>query len=61
MSVAILFKHREPCTHKGCSHHVKHPCEYCGRIAAQGEVQVNISSYDKWNKFNERIQRTVKT
>lgn len=22
-----------PCSHRGCLHHVSHPCEGCGRIA----------------------------
>lgn len=22
-----------PCDHRGCLHHVSHPCEGCGRIA----------------------------
>jgi len=25
----------EPCDHRGCLHHVTHPCEGCGRIAGQ--------------------------
>ena len=33
-----LYKDGEPCTHKGCKHHVKHPCEGCGRIMASGEA-----------------------
>ena len=25
----------EPCSHPGCSRHVSHPCEVCGRIACR--------------------------
>lgn len=25
----------EPCEHKGCLHHITHPCEGCGRIAGK--------------------------
>ena len=28
----------EPCHHRGCKNHVSHPCEVCGRTAAQGTV-----------------------
>jgi hypothetical protein len=31
-------KDGEPCLHKGCAHHVKHPCEVCGRYQARGEA-----------------------
>lgn len=27
-----------PCAHRGCLHHVTHPCEGCGRIAGAGVV-----------------------
>jgi len=33
-----LLKNGEPCIHKGCSHHTKHPCEICHRTNAQGEA-----------------------
>lgn len=29
------MKDGEPCGHPGCLHHVKHPCEGCGRIAGR--------------------------
>jgi len=25
----------EPCEHKGCLHHITHPCEGCGRIGGR--------------------------
>lgn len=28
-----ILKDGEPCSHKGCLHHITHPCESCGRIA----------------------------
>jgi hypothetical protein len=24
------------CGHRGCGHHITHPCEKCGRIGAKG-------------------------
>jgi hypothetical protein len=27
-----MLKDNEPCSHKGCLHHITHPCEGCGRI-----------------------------
>ncbi|MFA6063863.1 MAG: hypothetical protein WC736_14850 [Gallionella sp.] len=29
-----------PCSHRGCLHHVTHPCEGCGRIAGVGVVDL---------------------
>ncbi len=34
----IKFENGQPCSHPGCLHHMKHPCEGCGRIAGQGVV-----------------------
>ena len=34
----LLYRDEQPCKHKGCAHHVKNPCEGCGRIGARGEV-----------------------
>lgn len=34
----------EPCDHRGCLHHVTHPCEGCGRIAGQYAKIAAISS-----------------
>ena len=28
------FEPGEPCNHPGCSSHISHPCEGCGRIGA---------------------------
>lgn len=37
-SVKLRILHDgEPCDHPGCDHHMKHPCEVCGRIGARGE------------------------
>jgi hypothetical protein len=33
----IYFEDGEPCPHPGCKNHITHPCEVCGRIAAQGK------------------------
>lgn len=32
------LKDGEPCKHPGCAHHMKHPCEVCGRTLARGEA-----------------------
>ena len=37
-----LYQDGEPCTHKGCSHHVLHPCEVCGRIMSRGKAWAPI-------------------
>jgi hypothetical protein len=29
-----MLKDGEPCSHPGCAHHLTHPCERCGRVAA---------------------------
>ena len=34
----------EPCKHIGCQHHYSHPCEVCGRIAAQGQSWVRLAN-----------------
>ncbi len=28
----LVLEQKPPCSHKGCYHHVKHPCEECGRL-----------------------------
>ena len=33
-----MMKDGEPCSHPGCAHHITHPCEGCGRIAARGRT-----------------------
>ena len=32
------YKDGEPCLHRGCAHHVRTPCEGCGRREAGGEA-----------------------
>ena len=34
----VKYKGGEPCSHKGCKSHKRHPCEKCGRTEAQGVV-----------------------
>lgn len=34
----VLVKSGDPCSHKGCLHHVLTPCEGCGRIAGVGDI-----------------------
>jgi len=34
----LKYRDKEPCKHKGCQHHISHPCEECGRTGAEGEV-----------------------
>lgn len=29
------IKDGEPCSHPGCLHHIKHPCDGCGRIGGK--------------------------
>lgn len=36
----VAFGDGEPCMITGCRHHVKHPCEMCGRYQARGEAKV---------------------
>ena len=31
------YKDGEPCSHPGCSQHLSHPCEGCGRYLSRGE------------------------
>lgn len=42
-SLAPFLKYRngEPCNHRGCQHHISHPCEGCGRIGAEGEIWIS--------------------
>jgi len=34
----LLYRDGQACKHKGCAHHVVHPCKGCGRIGARGEI-----------------------
>lgn len=42
-----LLKNGEPCIHKGCALHIKHPCEVCHRIETQGEAWAPIKNQRK--------------
>ena len=33
-----------PCAHRGCLHHVTHPCEGCGRIAGRSPAKEQAES-----------------
>lgn len=35
-----VYKDGEPCDHPGCSQHVTHPCEGCGRIMGKEQRQI---------------------
>lgn len=37
-----VFRDGQECWHAGCSRHVSHPCEVCGRIGAKGEVTMTM-------------------
>jgi len=37
IEAGCTIKEGQPCGHRGCLHHVSHPCEGCGRIAGRGE------------------------
>ena len=34
----VKYYDGQPCDHKGCLHHISHPCEGCGRIGGKGVV-----------------------
>lgn len=38
--MTVIYRDGEPCPHRGCKKHITHPCEGCGRIAAQGEAKI---------------------
>ena len=38
----MKFKDNGPCSHKGCLHHITHPCEGCGRIGGKMEKDLII-------------------
>ena len=38
----VFYKDGEPCDHPGCTNHISHPCEICGRVGAKGEVLIII-------------------
>ena len=35
------MKDGEPCEHRGCLHHISHPCEKCGRIAGKNPIYLD--------------------
>lgn len=37
----------EPCDHKGCLHHISHPCEGCGRIAGKTIQKLTKEEIDR--------------
>ena len=39
------LKDGESCQHPGCTNHVTHPCECCGRTQARGEYKVPRPEY----------------
>ena len=41
------YRSGEPCYHIGCINHITHPCEYCGRLGANGEAKVDITFRQK--------------
>lgn len=52
--MTVLYRDGEPCEHRGCERHITHPCEWCGRIAASGDVKdetVWNTRPDQWIKF----------
>jgi hypothetical protein len=32
----IILEDGESCPHPGCTNHISHPCETCGRFGAEG-------------------------
>lgn len=46
----VIYEDGEPCPHKGCEHHISHPCETCNRKGAIGESEPII-------RYKERIVR----
>ena len=61
-----LLKPGEPCGHKGCLHHVTHPCGGCGRIAGRGyaykgkERRALMEGGRFENNVSQRINRNPK-
>ena len=43
----IYYRHGMPCKHRGCWAHKTHPCEYCGRIACEGEAFIKKTKKNK--------------
>ena len=35
----VTVSEGQPCNHTGCSLHISHPCEVCGRIAMRGTAE----------------------
>jgi hypothetical protein len=42
-----VYDHLTPCDHPGCLHHMKHPCEGCGRIGGVGRAEIRENPYIK--------------
>jgi hypothetical protein len=49
----VTFGDNMPCFNIGCAHHVKSPCEMCGRRMAQGVARVR-SGFLTIRKSTER-------
>jgi hypothetical protein len=50
--VMVRLEDGEECLHKGCSSHISHPCEGCGRIGAHGVVSIPQSKYQRERSSN---------
>jgi hypothetical protein len=53
----VIFGDNVPCFNRGCQHHMRSPCEMCGRVMAQGVARVR-SGFLTINKHMEREVNT---
>lgn len=44
-----FYKSGQPCKHKTCFFHQKTPCDYCGRIACNGDVKITKNEERDFN------------
>ena len=42
-----IYADHESCKHRGCLHHISHPCEYCGRINGNGIAEIMVTPIKK--------------
>ena len=59
-----LYEDGEPCSHKGCAHHVDHPCEVCHRTMARGEawalIRKSITKQEIIMEYKEMEKEVIK-
>lgn len=57
----VMFGDGVPCPNPGCSGHMTHPCEMCGRVACRGAVDVRMGWLRVWKEEEivEKKERRV--